>query len=187
MAVKSSSDVALAIQATLTEFLPAHLAALPRRGRTTALPTPGRWDLLPTEDNVRWVKGAGGAVSVPSTAEEPSRDGRGVYSVVFVANVALFHENKPSMPVDTAPGDYAAAITECMVQHPTHGGIATATVPQGHDTSLVGDGTTPSTLGLAVVQFHIKVPAYLDMTPPRLPSAGPGPTVQSTSTVTSVR
>jgi hypothetical protein len=186
MAVLSGSDVALAVQSTLVEFLPAHLAALPRRGRTNALPTPSRWDLLPTEDNIRRVKVAGGSVSVPSTASEPSRNGRGVYSVVFITNIALYHENAASAPVDTAPSDYAAAITECMVQHPSHGGIANATVPQGHDTSIVGIEGSPQVLGLAVVQFHVHVPAYVDMTPPRLPDAQPGPTVQSTSSTTTV-
>jgi hypothetical protein len=186
MAVVSGSNVALAIQSTLVEFLPAHLAALPRRGRVNALPTPSRWDLLPTEDNIRQVKVAGGSVSVPSTEGQPTRNGRGVYSAVFIANIALFHENATSAPVDTAPSDYAAAISECMVQHPTHGGIATATVLQGHDTSIVGIQGSPNVLGLAVVQFHVHIPAYLDMTPPGV-LPGSGPTVQSTSTVTTVR
>lgn len=172
------SDLALAVRATLTEHLPAHLEALAR-----PRPAPSDWHLVPTSDNIRQVKGVVGGVAANSPAEEPVRQADGGYDVWCQVDVFLFHENKPAHPVDLAPADYAAAIADCLNHHRTLGvefvgGFRLTTF----DSALVGDGVSPQTLGLATVECAYKVRGLLVPTAHGNPTLG---TVQSTSTAVS--
>jgi hypothetical protein len=178
MAVKSASDIGAAARLTLATNLGAHLAALRR-----PLPLPVSFDLVPTRDAIRRVHGAVCAVSVPATAAEPVRRGDGHYDATFVLSVAVFHENTDAMPLLTATGDYAAAVIECLVQRPSLGGVARNTDWLGQTIDLVGDALSPSTLGLAVVEFAVDVPVVVDLTPP----AAIRPTVTSTFPSVTVR
>lgn len=161
MALVSLSDVSLAARSTLTTRLPAHLAGLAR-----PLPVPTSYDVVPTSDAIRRVQGAACAVSANALRQEPERKGDGSYDAWFVLTVALFHQNTTATPLLTATGDYAAAIRQCLEQHRTLGGLAETTRWTGESADLVGDALTPSNLGLAVVEFSVKVLNVLDQTPP---------------------
>jgi hypothetical protein len=178
MAVKSVTDIGAAARATLVGNLAVHLAALAR-----PLPLPGSFDLVPTRDAIRRVEGAACGVSVPATSGEPRRSGDGHYDATFVLSVALFHENTSATPLLTATGDYAAAITECLVQRPSLGGVARTVDWLGQSVDLVGDALTPSTLGLAVVEFAVLVENVVDLVPPAVTR----PTVTSTFPSVTVR
>lgn len=165
MTVVSTSDVGLAARATLLAHLPVHLAGLLR-----PLPVPSSYDVVPTADAIRRVQGAVCAVSSNGLRQEPERRGDGGHDAWFVLNIALFHQNTAEMPLLTATGDYAAAIRECVVQHPSLGGLAQSTRWTAESVDLVGDALTPSALGLAVVEFSVLVRNALDMRHPgRLP------------------
>lgn len=180
MGLVSSSDVGLAARQTLVTYMPAHLAGLSR-----PLPVPSSYDLVPTPDAIRRVKGAVCAVTANALRQEPERKGSGAYDAWFVLNVGLFHQATPDMPLLTATGDYAAAIRQCVVQHPTLGGLADTVRWTAESADIVGDGLSPSTLGLAVVEFSVLVRGVLDMTPPVVPPAtGPMSVSSTTSTVT---
>lgn len=180
MSLTTLSDVGLAARATLVARLPTHLAGLSR-----PLPVPSSYDLVPTPDAIRRVKGAVCAVTANALRQEPERKGTGSYDAWFTLNVGLFHQATADMPLLTATGDYAAAIRQCLVQNPTLGGLADTVRWTAESADVVGDGLTPSTLGLAVVEFAVLVRGVLDMTPPVVPPAtGPTSVSSTTSTVT---
>jgi hypothetical protein len=179
MSVRSLSDLGIAAQSMLEAFLPAHLAGLSR-----PLPAPTSYSLVPTADNIRQVQRAVCGVSAHGLSEPPSRNSDGSFDAWCVVNVFLFHEDLPDMPLSTATGDFAAAIAECLVQHPTLEGFAAGFQLNDYSADLVGDALTPKNLGLATVEAAVLVRNVVDRTPP---GALPGPTVQSTSTVTTVR
>lgn len=179
MTVISATDVRNAGRATLEQFLPLHLAGLSR-----PLPAPTTYDMVVSQDNVRRVQGVVCAVSSNGPVEPPTRKGDGSYDGWFNLLVALFHQQTPAMPLIEATSDFAAAISECLIQHPTLGGLTSSVQLEGSDTDLVRDELHASkvNLGLALVEFRVQVKGFLDMTPPNQPVLG---TVQSTSTAVS--
>lgn len=179
MGLVSLSDVGTAARATLVAHLPGHLARLVR-----PLPVPSSYDVVPTADNIRRVKGAACAVSADRLRDEPTRRGDGTYDARFVLTVALFHQNGTTMPVVTATGDYAAGIRECLVQNGSLGGFAQSTTWIGESADLVGDERSSETLGLAVVEFTVHVRGVLDSAPP---AVLPATSVLSTVPAVSVR
>lgn len=168
------SDLALAVRSTLTTHLPAHLADLSR-----PRPAPATWHLVPTSDNIRQVKGVAGGVSANSPSEPPKRRSDGGYDAWCRVDVFLFHENKPAHPVDLAPADYAAAMAGCLVHHSSLDGFASGFELTTFDSTLVGDGLSSQTLGLATVECSFLVKGLLIPTAHGQPVLG---TVQSTNT-----
>lgn len=176
MTVKSATDVRNAGRATLQAHLPAHLAALSR-----PLPAPTSYEMVVNEDNVKRVKGVVVAVSSNGLVGEPTRKADGSHDGWFNLIVALFHQPTDAMPVIESTSDFAAAISECLIQRPTLGGFAASTQLIGSDTDLVRDDLHAAkvNLGLAIVEFRVLVRRFLDMTPP---GSSPLGTVQTTST-----
>lgn len=170
----SSADVAAAARATLKAHLPARLAALSR-----PLPAPLRYDEVPTFDAIRRVKRSVLGISVPRTIGRPDRYGDGGYDAVWLLSVAVWHEQTSQLPLLTAAGDYNAAVRGTLLEHQTLGGIATQLTWTDESVDLVGDETSPKTLGLGICEFAVRVPNVADENPLPLPDGTDGPVVQT--------
>jgi hypothetical protein len=158
--VISAADVAAAARTTLETHLPLALSRLAR-----PLPTPTSYSEVPTFEAIRFVKRSVVAVSVPNIIDQPERFGDGSYDAVWLLSIAVWHEQAKDLPLLTAAADYVTAIRKTLLSHQNLGGLATATTWTGESVDLVGDATTPVTLGFGICEFAVRVPQVVDETP----------------------
>lgn len=170
----SGADVAAAVRVTLETHLPTALAV--GVGGRPALPAPTRYDEVPTPEAIRFVKRSTLAVTAAGTMGEPERFGDGSYDAVWSLIITVWHEQAADLPLLTAAADYVTAVRKTLLSHQNLGGLATSTSWTGESVDLVGDGLTPSVLGMGICEFAVRVPQVVDETP-LVPGDPAGPTV----------
>jgi hypothetical protein len=179
----SASDVSIAARVTLETHLPAHLATGVR-----PLPAPTSYKQVPEEQYIVSVDGSTIAIMAPGLTGQPVRSGDGSYTATWVLTVAYFHEDRDDMPLLTAAGDALAAIVECLVQHPTLGGVATSCKWTSQVTDLYRDAMSNRLLGYGIAEFEVPVRAVVGTVPPPVDGTpSDGPTVVETQSTVTIR
>jgi hypothetical protein len=174
----TADEACAAVEASLRAALPAAAADL-------GLTAIQEWQQVPTDDALTSAAVPAVAISSPGDAREPRRTAAG-YEIPYRVSVAIFDRGENHGDTQRRIRIWAALLTAALAQNQTLGGFAKRLTVIEQRIADPGRGAA-RTLGGCSVSVDIE-PAALavpHVAAPLLP--GSGPTVQSTSTTTSVR
>jgi hypothetical protein len=181
------AHVRQAVLATLTRWAPFYVNEAIRQ---TGADLPGFTDFVnePLQAPTTVVEAPRYVVHVPGTLGQPRRKGDGTYIATWDVQIALWMWGADYQETEDKLGYYAIAIRELMLQQPSLGGFAEATVWRGERYAQAGAPTAYRTWGQALVQFGVTVDGVVSAfagpaTPPLDPTAEPkhDPAVVSTT------